>query len=54
MLVRAMKTADEAALSAQARGMGSRSDRTYYDVRALEAQLASREKTRTRSLSDLG
>jgi energy-coupling factor transporter transmembrane protein EcfT len=49
MLVRAMKTADEAALSAQARGMGSRADRTYYDVRVLEAQLATREKTRTRT-----
>jgi len=43
MLVRAIKTADEAALSAQARGMGSRSERTYYDVRELEAYLASRQ-----------
>lgn len=49
LLVRAMKTADEAALSAQARGMGSRADITYYDVRVLEAQLATREKTRTRT-----
>jgi energy-coupling factor transporter transmembrane protein EcfT len=45
MLVRAMKTADEAALSAQARGMGSRSERTYYDVRELEAYLALQQKT---------
>lgn len=48
MLVRAMKTADEAALSAQARGMGSRSDRTYYDVRKLETHLALRETTLNR------
>lgn len=41
LLVRAMKTADEAALSAQARGMGSRSERTYYDVRELEKYLAA-------------
>lgn len=44
LLVRAMKTADEAALSAQARGMGSRSERTYYDVRELEKYLAAYEK----------
>ncbi|HOP39607.1 MAG TPA: energy-coupling factor transporter transmembrane component T [Geobacteraceae bacterium] len=44
LLVRAMKTADEAALSAQARGMGSRSERTYYDVRELEAYLATHQK----------
>jgi energy-coupling factor transporter transmembrane protein EcfT len=42
MLVRAFKTADEAALSAEARGMGSHEGRTYYDVRQLEKHLAER------------
>jgi len=41
LLVRALKTADEAALSAEARGMGARTERTYYDVRELEKYLAS-------------
>jgi energy-coupling factor transporter transmembrane protein EcfT len=44
MLVRAFRTADEAALSAEARGMGSRADRTYYDVRELEHYLAGRNR----------
>jgi len=39
LLVRALKTADEAALSAEARGMGSRRDRTYFDVQELERYL---------------
>lgn len=45
LLVRALKTADEAALSAEARGMGAHSQRTYYDVQELERVLASKEKT---------
>ncbi len=44
LLVRALKTADEAALSAEARGMGAYPERTYYDVQELEKFLASREK----------
>ncbi|TLN18858.1 energy-coupling factor transporter transmembrane protein EcfT [bacterium] len=44
MLVRALKTADEAALSAQARGMGTYNERTYYDERELEKYIAA-EKT---------
>ena len=44
LLVRALKTADEAALSAEARGMGAKRERTYYDVRELEKILASGEK----------
>jgi energy-coupling factor transporter transmembrane protein EcfT len=45
MLVRAFRTADEAALSAEARGMGSHADRSYYDVRELEKYLAERNRT---------
>ncbi|RQW89779.1 MAG: energy-coupling factor transporter transmembrane protein EcfT [Geobacter sp.] len=45
LLVRALKTADEAALSAEARGMGAHPRRTYYDVQELEKILASKEKT---------
>ncbi|MGA7829097.1 MAG: energy-coupling factor transporter transmembrane component T [Geobacteraceae bacterium] len=45
LLVRALKTADEAALSAEARGMGAKPERTYYDVQELEKLLASRENT---------
>ena len=41
MLVRALKTADEAALSAQARGMGTYAERTYYDPRELEKLIAT-------------
>jgi energy-coupling factor transport system permease protein len=41
MLIRALKTADEAALSAQARGMGTYAERTYYDERELEKLLAA-------------
>jgi len=44
LLVRALKTADEAALSAEARGMGAYPERTYYDVQELEKFLASGEK----------
>lgn len=44
LLVRAFKTADEAALSAEARGMGYRPERTYYDVRELEKYLAERNR----------
>jgi energy-coupling factor transporter transmembrane protein EcfT len=36
LLVRAMKTAHEAALSAEARGMGLRRERSYYDEEELE------------------
>lgn len=36
LIVRALKIADEAALSAQARGMGAFPDRTFYDERELE------------------
>lgn len=43
LLVRALKTADEAALSAEARGMGAQQKRTYYDVRELERILAGRQ-----------
>jgi energy-coupling factor transport system permease protein len=42
LLVRALKTADEAALSAEARGMGTYPQRTYYDVRQLEELLAAK------------
>lgn len=42
LLVRALKTADEAALSAEARGMGAFPERTYYDVQELERFLASK------------
>ncbi len=44
LLVRALKTADEAALSAEARGMGANKERTYYDVQELEKFLTSKEK----------
>jgi len=50
MLVRALKTADEAALSAQSRGMGVYPDRSYYDVRELEKRIsgaAGREASAT-------
>lgn len=40
LLVRALKTADEAALSAESRGMGANKERTYYDVQELEKILA--------------
>jgi energy-coupling factor transport system permease protein len=40
LLVRALKTADEAALSAEARGFGRRPERTYFDT------FLHREKTR--------
>ena len=43
MLVRALKTADEAALSAQARGMGLHPQRTYYDERELEKYIKEKE-----------
>jgi energy-coupling factor transporter transmembrane protein EcfT len=43
MLVRALKTADEAALSAQARGMGLHPERTYYDERELEKYIMEKE-----------
>jgi energy-coupling factor transport system permease protein len=43
LLVRALKTADEAALSAEARGMGAHPERTYYDVQELERFLALSE-----------
>ncbi len=42
LLVRALKIADEAALSAEARGMGAQRERTYYDVRELERYLEDR------------
>lgn len=45
LLVRALKTADEAALSAEARGMGVHPQRTYYDVHELEKLLAAKEKS---------
>jgi energy-coupling factor transporter transmembrane protein EcfT len=41
LLVRALKTADEAALSAQSRGLGVYPERTYYDVRELEKLIAN-------------
>lgn len=43
MLVRAFKTADEAALSAQARGMGLHHERSYYDERELENYIKEKE-----------
>jgi energy-coupling factor transport system permease protein len=43
MLVRALKTADEAALSAQARGMGTYNERTYYDERELEKYIEAKK-----------
>ena len=46
MLVRALKTADEAALSAQARGMGKYQERTYYDERELEKYIAEKKAGR--------
>ncbi len=42
LIVRALKTADEAALSAQARGMGVFPERTYYDERELEKYIAEK------------
>lgn len=36
LLVRALRTADEAALSAEARGFGVRPERTYFDALLLE------------------
>jgi energy-coupling factor transporter transmembrane protein EcfT len=42
LLVRALKVADEAALSAEARGMGAHPRRTYYDIQELERILASK------------
>lgn len=45
MLVRAFRTADEAALSAQARGMGAHANRSYYDVRELERYISGRKRT---------
>jgi energy-coupling factor transporter transmembrane protein EcfT len=36
LIVRAMKTAHEAALSAEARGMGLRRERSYYDEEELK------------------
>ncbi|MRR50849.1 MAG: energy-coupling factor transporter transmembrane protein EcfT [Rhodocyclaceae bacterium] len=47
LLVRALKTADEAALSAEARGMGARKERTYYDVGELEEYLEGRKGDKT-------
>jgi energy-coupling factor transporter transmembrane protein EcfT len=47
MLVRALKTADEAALSAEARGMGAYPERTYYDERELEKCIAERKMVST-------
>jgi energy-coupling factor transporter transmembrane protein EcfT len=43
MLVRALKTANEAALSAEARGMGLYTERTYYDERELEKYIAEKK-----------
>ncbi len=43
MIVRALKTADEAALSAQARGMGKYQERTYYDERELKEYIAMKK-----------
>lgn len=40
LIVRALKTAEEAARSAQARGMGSHSERTYYDEESLARLVA--------------
>jgi energy-coupling factor transporter transmembrane protein EcfT len=40
LIVRALKIADEAALSAQARGMGAFPGRTFYDERELEKRVA--------------
>jgi hypothetical protein len=37
-----LKTADEAALSAEARGMGTYPQRTYFDARQLEELLAAK------------
>ncbi len=55
LLVRALKTADEAALSAEARGMGARKERTYYDARELERYLAeSRENSHPPDKGDSG
>ncbi len=42
MIVRALKIADEAALSAQARGMGVFPERTYYDEQELEKYIAQK------------
>jgi energy-coupling factor transport system permease protein len=44
LLVRALKTADEAALSAEARGFGRRPERTYYNT------FLTRKKTDERSI----
>ena len=51
MIVRALKTADEASLSAQSRGMGAYPDRTYYDIRELEGLIA---RSRGEESSDRG
>jgi energy-coupling factor transport system permease protein len=42
LLVRAMKTADEASLSARARGFGSRPERTYCDTMQIEKKQRTR------------
>jgi energy-coupling factor transporter transmembrane protein EcfT len=47
LLVRALKTADEAAMSAEARGMGTYPQRTYYDVQELEHFLATENAVQT-------
>jgi energy-coupling factor transport system permease protein len=40
LMVRALKTADEAARSAQARGMGRTAERSYYDEQSLKRYMA--------------
>jgi energy-coupling factor transporter transmembrane protein EcfT len=48
LLVRALRTADEVALSAEARGFGARPDRTYFDALAVPATPAARDPTGAR------
>jgi energy-coupling factor transport system permease protein len=38
LLVRALKTADEAAMSAEARGFGQRASRTYFDTTTIKKE----------------
>jgi energy-coupling factor transport system permease protein len=44
LLVRALRTATDAALSAEARGFGSRTERTYFDATRAKPTLGRRER----------
>ena len=44
LLVRALKTADEVALSAEARGFGTRPERTYFEARLAQSSSPASEE----------